>query len=900
MKLSKQCLLFNATTKLICYFTFFFLNFSFSQTLIGTVKDSLNNPLANANVIAKPLLENKGLKFAIADHLGRYKLELEKEVPYEIKVSYLGYKEVVLKVEANTDLKEHHFVLQESGQQLKEIVIDYEYQPIVVKKDTLIYNVASFANGNERKMKEVLEKMPGVEVDKEGTVTVQGKKVTQMMVEGKSFFGGGSKLAVENIPADALDKIEVIDHFNKVGFLKQVSDSDELAMNVKLKEEKKKFVFGDVEAGAELANDNGFHLLHAALFYYSPKTNVSFIGDANNIGKRTFSFQDLMRFQGGVSSFLNDRKQLTNLYAFTTDNTDVIENKSQFGALNFQHDINSKLAVEGFAIFSKLFSASLTESNNEYLQNNAFTFENRTTQKENKTVLGIANVKLDYSPSDQSKWFYNAQLQLSANDATSMLNSLRDGQQSVFETINEADNNQIKQFLEWHKQYKNTKHTTTFVVNQSYENNIPTNTWLTDTEFLAGLIPLENDSFYHIQQIKKVKNNSVDALLKHYWIVNNYNHLYTNVGNNFGTTKLKITEKQFLSDGTVNDFANGGFGNDLDYVLNDFYIGLEYKFKIGKWINKPGIYAHKYHLQTNQIAATYTVNKTYLEPQWDSEYEFNQSEALTFKYQLSNDFPDATQLLERYTLQSYNTVFRGNALLSNERFHTASLRYKKTSMYRGLMLFANINFNKKIRTIRNKVELDGINQFTTPIITDNPETNWKAYGTISKKIYRFRLQFNSSLSWFSYIQTLNNQTTTNNRNNQAVGVKISTATKKWPIVSIGYNKSFSQFSGLTSSQFTNDVFSFSLDIDFLKSFTFKTDYEVTFNENSLGQKTNYRIGNAYLSYQKKNNPFRFELSAQNYFNNGTIINNSFSDFLISNSTTFTLPRILMLSISYKL
>lgn len=876
------------------------VSFSFSQTITGTVKDSLQNPLANANVIAKPLLENKGLKFAIADHLGRYKLELEKEVPYEIKVSYLGYKESLLKVDANSNLKEHHFVLQESGQQLKEIVIDYEYKPIVVKKDTLIYNVASFANGNERKMKEVLEKMPGVEVDKDGTVTVQGKKVTQMMVEGKSFFGGGSKLAVENIPADALDKIEVIDHFNKVGFLKEVSDSDELAMNVKLKEEKKKFVFGDVEAGAEVANDNGFHLLHTALFYYSPKTNVSFIGDANNIGKRTFSFQDLMRFQGGVSSFLNDRKQLTNLYAFTTDNTDVIENKSQFGALNFQHDLNSKLAVEGFAIFSRLFSASLTESNNEYLQNSAFTFENRTTQKENKTVLGIANVKLDYSPTDHSKWFYNAQLQSSANDAASMLNSIRDGQQSVFETLNEAENNQIKQFVEWHKQYKNAKHTTTFVVNQSYENNTPTNTWLTDTEFLAGLIPLENDSYYEIQQVKKVKNNTIDALFKHYWIVNNYNHLYTNVGNNFGTTHLQITEKQFVSDGTVNDFVNGGFGNDLEYVLNDFYVGLEYKFKIGKWINKPGIYAHKYHLQTHQIAATYTVRKTYLEPQWDSEYEFNQSEALTFKYQLANDFPDATQLLERYTLQSYNTVIRGNALLSNERFHTASLRYKKNSMYRGLMLFANINFNKKIRTIRNKVELDGINQFNTPIITDNPETNWRAYGTLSKKIHRFRLQFNSSLSWFSYIQTLNNQTTTNNRNNQAVGVKISTATKKWPSASVGYNKSFSQFSGLTSSQFTNDVFSFSWDIDFLKSFTFKTDYEVTFNENSQNQKTTYRIGNAYLSYQKKDHPLRFELSARNYLNNGTIINNSFSDFLISNSTTFTLPRIILLSISYKL
>ncbi len=221
-------------------------------------------------------------------------------------------------------------------------------------------------------------------------------------------------------------------------------------------------------------------------------------------------------------------------------------------------------------------------------------------------------------------------------------------------------------------------------------------------------------------------------------------------------------------------------------------------------------------------------------------------------------------------------------------------------MYRGLMLFANLNFNKKVKTIRNAIELNGINQFTTPIITDNPETNWRLFSSISKKIYRFRVQLNTNLSWFNYIQTLNNQTTTNNRNNQTIGLKLSTATKNWPTVSIGYNKSFSQFTGLTTSSLTNDILTFNFDIDFLKSFHFKTDYEVTFNENSLNQKNNYRIGNASLSYNKKDNPFRFEVSAQNYLNNGTIINNSFSDFLISNSTTFTLPRIFLFSISYKL
>ena len=158
------------------------------------MKDSLGNPLQNANIIAKPLVEKQGLKFAIADHLGRYKLELEKDVPYEVRVSYLGFVEEILNLPANFSQKEHHFKLKENGQELKEITITYDYKPVVVKKDTLIYDVKAFANGNERKLKEQLEKLPGVEVDKNGGVTVQGKKVTKFLVENKSFFGGGTYL----------------------------------------------------------------------------------------------------------------------------------------------------------------------------------------------------------------------------------------------------------------------------------------------------------------------------------------------------------------------------------------------------------------------------------------------------------------------------------------------------------------------------------------------------------------------------------------------------------------------------------------------------------------------------------------------------------------------------------
>ena len=885
-------------TLLLLFFTT--LSLAQSQVITGVVAEENRKPLESANIIAKPLQEKASLKFAIADNKGRYRLELDKGVKYEITVSYIGYVEQVWITTPNDTEKTHDFILQPTGEQLKEIVIKHVFKPIVIKKDTITYDVKSFANGNERKMKEILEKLPGVEVDKKGNVTVQGKKVTKMLVEGKSFFGGGSKLAVENIPADALDKIEVIDHFNEVGFLKQVSDSDDLAMNVKLKADKKKFVFGDVEAGAEVGNvNNGFYLAHAALFYYSPKTNLSFIGDANNIGKRTFTFDDLLRFGGGMSSFLSGRKSFTNLYSFASDNNEVVQNKSQFAALNFSHDFSNKLEISGFSILSKVLTASQIESKNEYLQNSAIAFENKLQKGDNRSLLGISNIKLNYSPNTKEKWYYNGQYQSSTNDLNNTINSITNLRSSVFQTLNQADNTAIKQYLEWHKSY-NDAHTTTFVVNHAYDTNTPQTRWFTDQPFLTGIIPIQSDNTYTIDQIKRVQNHSIDALFKHYWVINNANHLYTIFGNNNGRSQLFTSEKQLLNTNGSNSFSTGGFGNDINYQLNDAYIGLEYKFRIGIWTNKPALYSHWYAMQTEQASGRRVVEKQVWLPQWTSEFEFNKSETLNFSYKLEVGFPEVSQLADQFTLQNYNLVFKGNALLENEQFHSANLRYSKMNMYRGITWNAMASFVKKENNIRNEVILQGINQVNTPFLRDNPETNYNVNGSFTKKIYRFNLRLSSSLSWFNYLQNLNGVTTSNDRNNQKVGVLIKTAYKKWPTVSVGYTKGFSQFKGITQSQFQFDTYNADAEFSFFKHWTYKLEYENTSNTNANQQRNFYDLANTSLRYQKKNSPFGFELSVNNLLNTSVKNDFSFSDYLISERTTFVLPRVVLFSISYKL
>ena len=872
---------------------FFISAFAYGQNLSGTVKDSLNTPLSNANVIATPKQANGKVKFSIADHLGRYKLELEKETDYEIRVSYIGYEEQVFHFEHLNALKFKDFNLKSKNLQLTEVVITHKFEPIVIKKDTVSFKVDAFTSGNERKLGEQLQKLPGVEVDKDGIVTFQGKKVSTLLVEDKPFFGGGTKLGVQNIPSGVVDKAEFIDDFNEVGFMKEVSGSDQLALNIKLKEDKKQFVFGDLQAGYGLEN---FYLGHAALFYYSAKLSLAYIADANNFGQRVFTFEDLIRFQGGYSSFLTNRKRYDNLWSLSNDKTDMAQNQSFFNALNINTSPLKKLDINGYLIFSKVFQNFEQFQNLSYLQTQVQ--ENRTTKSENKNRLLSTNIKVDYSPQKKTKWYYNFYSELANNSFNENIASTSNSQNSTFDNYLDSDIQSFRQYIERHQRH-NKKHTTTFVINHSFDSNRPFQTWLTNQPFLSGLIPLQSDEQYEIQKIQKTVQNSIEFMFKHYFTFNPRNHLYAIFGNRFTNNSFDTNEKQILTNGQINDFTNAGFGNNMEYQLNDFYFGLEYKLQFKKWTNKPMIYAHLYDLKTIENTVNQNLKRFYLEPQWLSELAFSDTEKLTFNYVLKNEFPTEQFLADKFTLQNFNSVFKGNALLNNERFHQFSLNYFKNNLFKDLLIYANANYVNKAKNIRNSIVFDGINQFTTPILFDAPETNWMVNSSINKKIYRFNLGLITTLSGFSYLQQLDNITARNDRSSQLVGLSLRTQYKKWPSARITFNYGLNQLRGVQRSDFKSQNFVGSFDQEVFKNFVFKGNYD--WNKNVFADRSDrFDRLDFSLEYKRENNPWIFELKVNNALNTQNRFVNSFSDFLISTQETVILPRVVVFMVSYKL
>ncbi|MFK8060065.1 MAG: carboxypeptidase-like regulatory domain-containing protein, partial [Polaribacter sp.] len=322
----------------------------------GVVKDSIGAPLEMANVIAIDNVAKTIASYGFSDSKGNYKLDLKANKEYNIKISYIGFKTIEEIVKTGTkDIVKNFTMFEDNELDGIEIV---SKMPVVVKGDTIIYNADSFQNGTERKLEDIVKKLPGVEINDAGQIEVEGKVVEKITIDGKDFFSGDTKLALKNIPSNAVDKIQVLRNYGDVGQLSGVQNNqDRVAMNIKLKEGKKNFWFGDITAGVGNSPDTGLYLFQPKLFYYTPKFTINVIGDVNNLGDVVLSRRDLRSFGGGFRSQSPSNGTNINIadagigfLNVSARNANRIETK--LSALNFSYSPNKKLDLSAFLIWS--------------------------------------------------------------------------------------------------------------------------------------------------------------------------------------------------------------------------------------------------------------------------------------------------------------------------------------------------------------------------------------------------------------------------------------------------------------------------------------------------------------------------------------------------------------------
>jgi len=284
----------------------FFTNHLFSQVKVsGTVKGSVVDTVAgkqllsDATVSVTPLAgDSTDTEFVITDKKGAFIVRGLSAGGYRLIISYQGYQAIskTFKVDAtNKDVDLSIIYMQRASDEMQAVVV--QRPPITMKKDTVEYTAGMFAVKPNAVAEDLLKKLPGVQVDKNGTITAQGETVTRIMVNGKRFFSDDPKLATRNLPPDIIDKIQVFDDLSDQSKFTGFDDGNRVkTINITTKKANRMGYFGKAVAGVG-TDENYDESIN--IHRFDNDRQISILGQANDVNKQNFSPQDILGSSGG-------------------------------------------------------------------------------------------------------------------------------------------------------------------------------------------------------------------------------------------------------------------------------------------------------------------------------------------------------------------------------------------------------------------------------------------------------------------------------------------------------------------------------------------------------------------------------------------------------------------------
>lgn len=898
-------------------FYFFFLVFcslSYGQIILkGVVSDSLEIPLEAASIVAINKLSNALETYALTDENGAYNLTLKKSTAYKVQVSSIGLITINDILETREEDITKNYTLR-ADIVLDEVVVKL---PIEVRGDTLIYNADSFKNGSERKLEDIIDKLPGVEINANGQIEVEGKVVNKLMVNGKDFFDGDTKIGTKNIPSSAVDKIQVLRNYAEVGQLSSVrNNQDNFAINIKLKQGKESFWFGNVTAGAGDSPDENLYLLQPKLFYYNPKYSINIISDLNNIGEVALTRRDIRGFGGGFrapSSRSGTSIDLgDNSLNFLTNQRNALKIENKLISANFSYSPNKALDLSGFLIFnnSQIFSNEI--SNIRYTSANVEIPDELTEQSNTElSTQGLVKLSASYKPNFNNQIDYD--ILARSSDDSQQKNNLS----SILgrtDQLDEVTPFNINQNLKYYYTL-DENNIFAFEAQSVIKDEDPFYTAILENDpqgidpfdATASAIGLDTSQrSYNIGQNRRVQSNQLDAKLDYYNIIGPKSNINFTLGTLLSRQQFNSSIFQFLSDNTTFNptpsFNEGLAFNDIDYNFNDVYLGVHYRFRSGKFTITPGFSVHAYGNKNSQFGDTVEDNFIKILPDFETRIQLKKGESLTFNYNMRNQFTDVTRLARGLVFNSYNNLQFGAPDLQNALSHNLSLLYSSFNLFNYTNVFARASYSNNIDQIRGLTNFENVIRTSSYFNSSFADESVNVFGRIQRTFGKLRASLNSSFNYSKINQFIQERKTVNQGFTQTYTPGIRTNFRVAPNISIRYRYSITTNNqGVRETKFITKAPSVEFDAFIVEKITFRTNYSYTIQEQLGGASESFQLWDASLAYKKdKDTKWEYELKASNILNVNSQIRNSANSVSVFNSTTFIQPRFLTLRIIYRL
>jgi Outer membrane protein beta-barrel family/Carboxypeptidase regulatory-like domain len=924
------------------------------KTITGTIRGKVvdtvgKQSLAEATISLIDLKDSSSAGFTVASDKGVFEMKGIEEGRYRVLITFGGYQNVskifaITKEKVIIDLGT--IFMEKKSVTLQEVIV--EVPPISIKKDTIEYNASSFKTKPNEDVEGLLKKLPGVQVDRDGTVKAQGEQVQKVYVDGKEFFGTDPKLATKNLTADMVESVQVFDDMSDQAKFTKIDDgSRQKAMNIKLKKDKKNGYFGKINVGG---GTDGRYDNNISFNRFKGNRQISLIGAVNNTNKQGFSFSDIISTMGGFGGggqgggfgggggggqggpggggfggggqMVATRGGIAGL-GFGGGSNGITSSIST--GLNYRDSWGSKIDVSGSYFFSETKNNAVQNTFKQtFYPDDSTTNTNDDKTSRNKNDSHRFNLRFEYRIDSMNSILYTPGFTVQHSDGfsndTSYVTSVKGAQQYLAlagKTYNEnnRDGINLNNNLLYRRRLNKIGRTFTLGWSNAYNhsngegNNIsPQTLYNPDGSILSTYLSQNYQSAQKTNSNNNVISTSyTEPVGKNKLIELNY--AYTNTQsnsdkrtNNYDTLSGKYETPNIRQTNYFkNSFTSSRVGGNFRVQQK------KYNYQLGGSVQFATLESHVFN---NGSSKDSVINRSYVNFNPNANFSYNPKigQSFRFNYRGRTNQPNTSQLQNVQDVSNPQNIKTGNPDLKQEFAHNLNIGYNKFNIFNFQFIAFNINTSLTQNKIVNSIDTLGRGvQLTRPVNLNGARNAsvFFTYGKTMKKLKGGNINATTFINYNRDVSLLYKQKnyTSGLILTQSLGINYNHKQ-----VDLGFNGSVSynttkySLQSNLNSEYYIQTYSPEFSYTFFKYLIASTDLDYTINSGlSSGYNQSVAYWNASLALQIfKKRDGEIKLGVFDILKQNKSLTRSTGENYIQDTRTNVLPRYFMLSFTYNI
>ncbi|MEO6719558.1 MAG: TonB-dependent receptor [Ferruginibacter sp.] len=841
-------------------------------SLTGKLEDSIGKaPILNATVSLISVRDSALVAFTRSDSLGRFSFNQLQNGSYRLSVSHSNFQPLWRNFETTTGISIIDIgpIFLKDKNLLQELTVTAQRPAVEVNGDTLEFNSESFKTKPNAVVEDMLKKMPGVEVDKDGTVKVNGKKINRVLVNGKDFFNEDPKLATRNLPADAVDKVQVFEKKSDQAEFTGIDDGNaEQTINLKLKKDKKNAAFGKISAaaGTQSRYDGQFNINK-----FKDDQQLSVIGMANNSNRQGFSLMDMLNFTGQAKrmmgggggivintgepedfglpvSGISNKQGITTTVADGINYSNVWKKKTDINTSYFynnQQVDNDQLINRQYIIPGNNFTWKQNSSNNTSTQGNRFNFS------ADHKIDSFNSIKLTGTVGYQKGNIARESEYKSSFPNGKLLNN------GITNTTNATEGYNLNNSILFRHKFKKRSRTFSINGNMQYNDSRMNATQYSVNNFFKNAAIDLSDT---LNQVSKLNSNT-----QSYGVNANYTEPLSKrslleIRGFYNTSSGDVDRRTFDYNETSgkHDVRNSNLSNAFqsNYLYTGGGISIrtqqkKYGFSAGANLQYASLLSK---LKDNSFSLKQGF--TNLLPMANFNYSFTKMKTLRMDYNTSTSQPNASQLQPVKDISDPLNVREGNPLLEQQYSHNLNVQFLNANPARQKNLFAFLNYYSLQNAIVNSDTIDSAGTRLTKPVNASGVFNITAMVERGIRIKKLNTRFSigTNIAYNRAVNYINQQKNTTGNLSIAPRVSANYSYKDFLDIDlsarIAYNKARYSLQPVLNNNFWRQTYNLEATLNLPGGLTIYNEFTYSvYTGRSDGFNTRIGLWNASLSKQ---------------------------------------------------